>query len=96
MKKIEKWKFTDKEIETIKNEQLNIDDSEMFLHCKECLQKFLGSPSHSTMTPSEAMEYEASAVPLTYPNGKTALVVVIWCKRCGKKVWDSRHLTHLY
>lgn len=75
---------------------LNYDhDGQMFLHCKHCLSNFLGSDLHEQHTPQQAMNYEASSYPYTYSDGTTARILVLWCKDCHRRVWDSRHLSPL-
>ena len=61
-----------------------------FMHCAHCMEQFLGSPLHDVMTPGEYGLYEASRYPFTYSDGTHADIVVVWCKRCGRSVWDSR------
>jgi len=58
-----------------------------FFHCKHCIEQFLGSDLHQLMTPAEYGQYEASAYSLDGEN-----IVVVWCKRCKREVWDSRVL----
>lgn len=88
--------LTPKEQRAVVRTPVKYADSEQFLHCQKCLSKFLESGQHSIMSPHDAMEYEASIVPFKYPDGVTARIVVIWCKRCGDRVWDSRHLGHMF
>ena len=66
-------------------------DVGMFLHCRKCLPK-----SPKDMPEGESahtyMEYEASTYVFHYPGGTNAGIFVLWCKKCGREVWDSRHL----
>lgn len=88
--------YSAKELRALSRKELKYEDSTQFLHCQDCLSKFLESSQHSSLTPRDAMEYEVSMVPLEYPDGVTIGVIAVWCKRCGKRVWDSRHLTNMY
>ena len=65
-----------------------------FMHCKYCLKEFDENPKG--MSPQEAMAYEISSYPFEYPNGITANIIVVWCKKCHRQVWDTRHLKHLF
>jgi len=82
----------------IEETKLDYEKAGMFLHCKECLEPFLKSLDYKAglISPRNAMAYEASSYPFAYPNGTVANIMVIWCKNCGKKVWDSRHMQHVY
>lgn len=82
----------------IEDTKLDYQKAEMFLHCESCLKDFMDSIDYkaSMLSPRDAMSYEVSSYPFTYPNGVTANIIVVWCKDCGKKVWDTRHMTHLY
>jgi hypothetical protein len=85
-------RYTKKIIQAIQKAKLNKEDRRaMFLHCKTCIPSQLPFG----MSPKEYGEYEIASVPLEIP-GKTIGVVSVWCKHCGKLVWDSRHLTHAY
>jgi len=64
----------------------------MFLHCKHCLKEFYSGGFGDGQSPSEAMNYEVSAYPLALGKRKFARIIVVWCKRCKRSVWDSRHL----
>jgi hypothetical protein len=68
------------------------NDEQTFVHCKNCLEKFLGSGTHEHMSPADFMDYCASAYPFTFEDGTTDQVFVLWCKHCKQRVWDSRHL----
>ena len=88
--------MTKKEIQKIMSTKLDYKKAGMFLHCKTCLDKFLGSKDNKKMSPRDFGSYEISDYVFTYPNKLKANILVLWCKRCGKEVWDSRHLTHLF
>lgn len=91
-----KNKFSKKEMQKIMNTKLDYKKAGMFLHCKSCLDSFLGSKKHEKMSARDYGEYEISDYVFTHPDKTTANILVFWCKRCGKEVWDSRHLTHLF
>ena len=91
-----KKRFNKKEIQKIMDKKLDYKKAGMFLHCKSCLNKFLGSEANKKMSPRDFGSYEISDYIFTYPDKKTANILVFWCKRCGKSVWDSRFLTHLF
>lgn len=80
----------------IMKKQVKYKDAKMFLHCQHCLSEFIGSDEHKVSSPSEAMSYEAAMVPFTYPDGTTVGIMAVFCKKCGRQVWDSRHLTPLF
>lgn len=82
-------------IET-ENKELKYGKSKNFLHCAHCIKQFMGSELNETMTARDYGMYEVSGYPFVYPDGTRADIVVVWCKRCNRKVWDSRHLTNLY
>ena len=84
--------FTKKELKEIFEKEIKYEEATMFMHCQNCLSKFIGSELHSYKSAHEAMEYEVSSAPFVYPDGTKASVLVVWCKKCGKEVWDSRHL----
>ncbi len=89
-------KFSQEEKKKIMAVKLSYKNSKMFLHCQSCLGPFLNSAEHAKMSPREAMNYEVSSCPFKYPDGMVANIIVVWCKRCGRSVWDSRHMTHLF
>ncbi len=63
-----------------------------FLHCAKCLREFYDGVFGDGLSPGEALSYEATAYPLKLGGRKMARIVVVWCKRCKRVVWDSRHL----
>lgn len=85
-------KYTDEEIKKIEEIEIDYTKAKTFFHCKECIEQFLGSPLHQSMTPKDYGVYEVNSLAFTYPDGNIKDIVVVWCKRCGKKVWDSRIL----
>lgn len=91
-------KLTEKDIEEISKIKLDYNESQMFLHCKDCMDKFLKSADYKSglISPKDWGQYQGASYPFTYPDGTTANIFVVWCNRCEKQVWDSRHLTHLY
>lgn len=90
--------FTPKEQREIMAKEIRYEDDEdmMFMHCKQCIDQFLGSPLHDQMSPRDYGQYEVASKPFEYPDGSMGQVVVVFCKRCHRLVWDSRHLTHLF
>ncbi len=84
-------KLTKAEIKQVQQAVLKYDDCGMFLHCKTCI------PSKIPFGQSarDFAAYEIATYPLKVGEG-VVNIVTIWCKHCGKLVWDSRHLTHLY
>ncbi len=64
----------------------------MFVHCKYCLKEYYSGDFGDGKSPSEAMNYEISAYPIEMGRRKVARIIVVWCKRCKRSVWDSRHL----
>jgi hypothetical protein len=89
-------KPTAEEIKEIEAKELNVNKAKNFFHCGNCIEQFLGSSLHKVMTPKEYGLYEVSTYEFAYPNGTRAEIMVVWCKRCGKSVWDSRDFTRLY
>lgn len=67
-----------------------------FFHCKSCMQQFLNSPLHEVMTPKEYGLYEVSTYDFKDPDGAEREITVVWCKRCGRQIWDSRSLHKSY
>lgn len=96
MKKIKLTKKQEDETMKIEISQEGKRDEMMFMHCKHCAEKFIGSEEHSKKSPRDKFSYEISSYPFTYPNGETCQIFAVWCKTCGRPVWDSRHLTHLF
>lgn len=84
------------EIEQIDGFQFDYKKAKSFLHCKNCIDQFLGSQLHEVMTPREYGMYEASTYDFTYPDGSISTIIVFWCKRCGRSMWDSRNLKKMY
>lgn len=80
-------------IKHVDNKSFDYKKTKLFLHCKECIEQFLNSELHKIMTPKEYGLYEVGISDFTYSDGTVVEVVVVWCKRCGKKVWDGRDLT---
>lgn len=74
---------------------LDYKKTKQFYHCKYCTEQFIGSELHKVMTPKEYGLYEVGAYDFEYPNGDKAVITVVWCKRCGRPVWDSRHYVEL-
>lgn len=68
------------------------ENCKLALHCKSCLDEHNNGPYKDVMSPHEAMSYEAWAYEFEYAGGFKAGIVVVFCKKCGRKVWDSRHL----
>ena len=64
----------------------------MFMHCKNCVKELLEGGLPKGKSVSESTSYEGTAYPFTYPDKSKATIFVMWCKKCGKVVWDSRHL----
>jgi len=88
--------FTSSQIEEIQNTELSYNKAKNFLQCKHCTDQFLGTPLHETMTPKEYGIYEVSNYTFTYPKGLKEDIIVVWCKRCGRHIWDSRNFTSMY
>jgi formylmethanofuran dehydrogenase subunit E len=84
---------TKKKIDSI---PLEYKKTKEFFHCKYCTEQFLGSDLHQVMTPKEYGLYEVGSYEFTYPDGNKAMIAVVWCKRCGRNVWDSRNYTKMY
>ena len=84
----------------IMSQKIQYKDVHQFLHCQDCLGKYLEDRKNnnglSTESPRDKFNYEFGALPFTYPDGTTANILSVWCKTCGKSTWDSRHLTHLF
>lgn len=76
--------------------QIDYKKMKSFTHCKNCIEQFLGSDLNKVMTPKEYGQYEVGFYDFTYPDGHTAEIPVVWCKRCGDRVWDGRNYTKTY
>jgi len=84
-------KPSQKDIAKILNTQLDPEkEGVMYLHCDSCLKKF--KEEREEFSPEELTSYQATAYPFELPNGSKIGIIVVWCKNCGKRVWDSRHL----
>ena len=55
----------------------------------------MGSELHKTMSPSDYGIYEVSTYPYSLEDGEVVDIVVLWCKRCHRSVWDSRMMDGL-
>lgn len=91
-----KEKPTKNDIHHIEIADISYRKAKKFFHCKNCIEQFLGSPLHEVMTPKEYGMYEVSTYDFSYPDGSIAEIIVVWCKRCGRKIWDGRNLMKLY
>ena len=78
------------EIKEIENTRIYHSKGKNFFTCDYCMDQFSKSPLSKNMTPRDYGMYEASNYSFTYPNGEKADIVVIWCKRCGNRIWDNR------
>jgi len=76
-----------------KQNKLDYNQAQMFLHCKHCLTKFYKGDLGDEQSPQEAMNYELSSYLIKTGKGVLESIFVAWCKRCKRSVWDSRHLT---
>jgi hypothetical protein len=80
--------------------KLDYDKAQPFLHCDHCLKLYLADRKKNNGTskasPRDTFHYEASGYPFEFPDTTVENIMVIWCKTCGRPVWDSRHLTHRY
>jgi hypothetical protein len=89
-------------IEDIRQTSSIVLDPEIYmqaLHCAHCIDDLINNPlnpSYQKESPEEYGQYEAKHHKIEYPDGTTAGIVALWCKRCKKLVWDSRHLIHKY
>jgi hypothetical protein len=72
--------------------KLDYKKANMFAHCNHCLKK--GLPYNES--PDSYMNYQMTSYPFTYPDKTKANILVVWCKKCKREIWDSRHLTHLF
>ena len=67
-----------------------------FLNCAHCMDEIRGTTLSEHMTPKEYAMLEASAYMIAPADGgKKIEIMVIWCKRCGRPVWDSREVQGL-
>lgn len=88
-------KLSKEEIKEIEAKKITVDDGEMFMHCKHCMQDFMDKKFGVGQAPKEALTYCIASVPMESEHHVTNIVAV-FCNRCGRLVWDSRHLTHRY
>jgi hypothetical protein len=92
-------KLSKQDKEQVMAVQLTYEDVLNFGHCKECLGEYMAereaNGGESDQSPQEVMAYELGSCPFVYPDGTRASVVSVWCKKCHRLVWDSRHLTHI-
>ena len=87
--------YSSEEKDKIASVILNKNKAKGFMHCSYCLKQFEGSQLHGVMTPRAYGMYEASLYPFVFPGGIKEEIVVVWCKRCGRPIWDSRFLTKI-
>lgn len=66
------------------NKDLEYEKTKTFFHCSACIKPFLGSTLHEVMTPGDYGSYEAGLYQLDNLE-----IVVLWCKRCHRQVWNS-------
>ena len=91
-----KTDLTETEIKQIEATNLDYKKTKEFFHCKYCIEQFLGSELHDVMTPKDYGMYEVGTIDFIYPGGEKDEIAVVWCKRCGRKVWDSRRYKKVY
>ena len=89
-------KPTDEQVKQIEDTEISYRKAKNFFHCKNCIEQFLGSPLHEVMTPKEYGLYEVSSYEFTYPDSTKEEITVVWCKRCSRRIWDSRNMKKLY
>ena len=87
--------FYEEENQEINSVILKYGKAKGFIHCSYCLKQFNGSPLHESMSPRDYGMYEVSCYPFVYPGGIKKDIVAVWCKRCGRPVWDSRFLEQM-
>ena len=80
--------LTEEQIKKTLNTQLHPENIIQYLQCVECLKK--GLPRDESV--KSFMHQIGATYGFTYPDGTRAQILVLWCKRCGKSIWDSRHL----
>jgi uncharacterized protein with PIN domain len=88
--------LSENEIRQIEKIPLDYKQTREFFHCKHCIEQFMGSELHDIMTPRDYGMYEVGVYDFVYPDGSLAPIVVVWCKRCGRKVWDGRRYERIY
>lgn len=69
--------------------KFDYNKAKMFFHCRSCIEPFMGSELHESMTPREYGNYEIGTYDIK-EGDTTKEVVVAWCKRCQKEVWNSQ------
>lgn len=88
------------DMKKIANTKLKYDKSTQFLHCDHCLNEYFkereANFGESALSPRDAMKYETASYPFKFPDGHSEAIIVVWCSKCGRDVWDSRHLIHRY
>jgi len=83
--------YTPEFIKKLMEADLDYEESAYFAHCQTCIP----SQVPKGQSPEEFGSYCVSAVPVVVDGIKIS-VLVLWCKHCGKRVWDSRHLKHAF
>ncbi len=89
-------RLTKKQIETVQKAVIKKNSGEMFLHCKHCLKEYQEDKFGEGQAPKEAMTYALGQTTIEFDKEKYMGIMVVYCNRCGRPTWDSRHLTHLY
>jgi len=83
--------FTSLQKKKIKDRVLSISKAKDFFHCKSCEVQFDSGPLKQSMTLRDFGLYEISKYAFLYPGKKKSVdIVVVWCKRCGRNIWDNR------
>jgi hypothetical protein len=94
-----KLQYSKEEWVDILNTKLDYSKAGMFLHCDHCLTQYLDerdkNQGMSPESPRDTFHYEMSNYPFTYPNNTQVNIVVVWCKTCGRSIWDTRHLGNI-
>jgi len=91
-----KFKATKEQIAEIQKYKLEPNEETMYFHCQDCLDKYFKDKVLSEeKSPKEAITYQAVSIPMHLKDVSIGIIAVV-CNNCGKIVWDSRHLTHLY
>jgi len=93
---MDKKSFTPSQIDEIRSAGINRSKAKNFLQCESCIKEFTDSLLGDILTSREYGLHEASFYTFIYPGGNKVDILVLWCKRCGGYIWDSRNLFPIY
>jgi ferredoxin len=83
-------KYTKEFVAKLQKATPKYENCGQFFHCRTCMAEIPDG-----ISPRDWGSYEVAGCAVEVDKVRLG-VVSVWCKRCGKLVWDSRHLKHAY